>query len=257
MTENSGRQLAELRNLFGPPPVLSSEDRDHYDEMWDKLTECLNVKDFVELMFVTQVMNETWRISRYVRHDALAVERRFRQSLEFQAMRNKQRKERREAALRDLAEKPGRAITNLARLEELEDRIVGGVQDVDDILQRPPTEFDHNRALEAGIVFHEQLDKLITSAIARRNSALEQLELYRVCLGRHLREVSGQIIDATLSKVEEQTKRLNAPPLLLEDGSEPQASDASTEASGTPEGNVPPDNVAPSDASAASAGGNT
>ena len=100
---------------------------------------CLNVKDFVELMFVAQVMNETWRISRYVRHDALAVERRFRQSLEFQATRNKQRKERREAALRDLAEKVGRPITNLARLEELEDRIVGGVQDVDDILQRPPT----------------------------------------------------------------------------------------------------------------------
>jgi hypothetical protein len=124
---NIGRHLAELRNLFGPPRVLSSEDRDHYNEMWDKLTECLNVKDFVELMFVTQVMNETWRISRYVRHDALAVERRFRQSLEFQAMRNKQRKERREAALRDLAEKAGRAITNLARLEELEDRIVGGV----------------------------------------------------------------------------------------------------------------------------------
>jgi hypothetical protein len=163
---NLGRHLAELRNLFGPPPVLSSEDRDHYDEMWDKLTECLNVKDFVELMFVTQVMNETWRISRYVRHDALAVERRFRQSLEFQAMRNKQRKERREAAFRDLAEKAGRPITNLARLEELEDRMVGSVQDVDDILQRTPTEFDHNRALEAGILFHEQLDKLIASAIA-------------------------------------------------------------------------------------------
>ena len=44
-------------------------------------------------------------------------------------------------------------------------------------------QFDHNRALEAGIVFHEQLDKLIASAIARRNSALEQLELYRVCRG--------------------------------------------------------------------------
>jgi hypothetical protein len=78
-----------------------------------------------------------------------------------------------------------------------------------------------------------------------------------VCLGRHLREVSGQIIDATLSEVEEQTKRVKAPSLLFEDGREPQASGASTEASGTPEGNMPPDNVAPSDASAASAGGNT
>ena len=83
MTKKIERQVAQRRNLFGPPPVLSSEDRDHYDEMWDKLTECPNVKDFVELMFVTQVMNETWRISRYVRHDALAVERRFRQVSNF------------------------------------------------------------------------------------------------------------------------------------------------------------------------------
>jgi hypothetical protein len=40
----NAQQKRATRNLFGPPPVLSSEDRDHYNEMWGKLTECLNAK---------------------------------------------------------------------------------------------------------------------------------------------------------------------------------------------------------------------
>ena len=74
---------------------------------------------------------------------------------------------------------------------------------VDQILERTPTELDHNRALEAAIGFIEQLDKLINSAATRRDDALEQLDLYQVGLGARLRQRSDQIIDAECNEIED------------------------------------------------------
>ena len=43
-------QLGELGLLFGPPPVLSTEDLKLYDQMWKKLTECLKPVDMMALL---------------------------------------------------------------------------------------------------------------------------------------------------------------------------------------------------------------
>jgi hypothetical protein len=67
-----------------------------------------------------------------------------------------------------------------------------------------------HKALEAGIDFEEKLDKLINSALKRRNDAIEQLELYRAGLGRHWRRVSDEIIDAEVTEIEP-PKRIEAP----------------------------------------------
>ena len=207
-------QLGELSLLFGPPPVLSTEDLKLYDQMWKKLTECLKPVDMMELLLIRRIHDETWLVCRYSRHKALVVDRRFRESLEFQLKRTKEQKARREALARELAEKTGRPISELARLEDLEDTIESSVADVDQILERTPTEFDHNRALEAGIVFIEQLDKLINSATARRNDALEQLELYQMGLGERLRQRSDEIIDAAGNEVDDSTRQIESPPLV-------------------------------------------
>ena len=211
-------QLQVFGEFLGPAPVLSTEDDKHYDEIWRKLIECFTPQDFMELLLVRQVQNETWKLLRYTRHQTVAIDRRFRQSLEFQAQRTKEQKARRETVAQELAQQSGRPATDFARLLHLYGTIESSVPDVDDILLRAPTELDHNRALEAGIGFHEQLDRLINSTLARRNGALEQLELYREGLGQHWRRISDGIIDVSSTEVVEPQIAASslAPPLSHE-----------------------------------------
>ena len=137
--------------MLGAAPVLSSEDARHYNEIWDNLIKRFMPKDFLELLLTRQVQNETWKIMRYTRHQTVAIDRRFQESREFQVKRANEQKARRAAVAKELAEMTGQPATELQRLLDLNDVVMSSLSDVDEILLRPPTEIDHNRALEAGI----------------------------------------------------------------------------------------------------------
>jgi hypothetical protein len=85
------------------------------------------------------------------------------------------------------------------------------VIEVDDILERTPTELEHNKALEACILLEERLDRLINSALRRRNEAIEQLEFYGEGLGRNWRQVSDKIIDAEANRGQQAKADQTAP----------------------------------------------
>jgi hypothetical protein len=76
---------SELKELLGPPPVLSSEDPKGYDEMMARLMECLWPNDFLEKLLIKQIVDSSWEIVRYTRHKTLGIERRARQIREAQA----------------------------------------------------------------------------------------------------------------------------------------------------------------------------
>ena len=206
-------ELEAFTTILGSAPILSTEIGECYNIMWENLIQCFKPRDFMELLLIRQVQDETWKIMRYTRHQAVAVERRFRQSLEFQAARTKEDKARKEKAARDLAEKKGGPVPNFEKLERLEEVVWTTVTDGDDILLRKPKEFDHNRALEEGIVFEEQLDRLINSAHRRRNDALQQLETYRDGLGQYWRRISDKIIEGSATEITEPPKQIDSPPL--------------------------------------------
>jgi hypothetical protein len=69
------------------------------------------------------------------------------------------------------------------------------VEECDAILREPATELDHNRVLEASLLYLEKLAKMEAQALAKRDKALGQLEHYREGLGRSLRMVSDKFID--------------------------------------------------------------
>jgi hypothetical protein len=178
---------AELRELFGPPPVLSTENAKGYDEIVARLMECLVPQDFLEQLLIKQYADYTWEKMRYARHKPWAVERKFHQIREFQAKRAKAAAQKREPQARDLSQGDCKPTNDFERMFELEDVVDSGVPDIDEILNRPPVELDHARALEATIVYQGQLDQLDNSAGAKQNDTLAQLERYRTGLGtRHL-----------------------------------------------------------------------
>ena len=77
--------FVELRKLFGPPPVLSSEDPKAYDAMWARILQSLNASDFIEQMLSKDLADATWEMKRYSRHKALVIERQYREEQEMKA----------------------------------------------------------------------------------------------------------------------------------------------------------------------------
>ena len=63
-------------------------------------------------------------------------------------------------------------------------------------------------------MFHERLDKLINSAVARLNGLLQRLEIYRDGLGSYWRRISEDFIDIAASKTEELERKMRALPLI-------------------------------------------
>src|SRR5437879_6038957 len=164
MLDQSVLNIVDLEQLSGPPPVLRTEDPKLYDKFRAYFMQCLAPEDDVQWSLVDRLVENAWLIKRYSRHQTVAVERWSRPSLEFQAQRMKLQRERKENRTSFLADKMSAAPADIAHLQDLEDTILETVSDGDEILERTPTELEHNRALGNGIVFHEQLDKLTLSA---------------------------------------------------------------------------------------------
>jgi len=155
---------------------------------------CFVPADILEWQLVNRLTDDAWFIKRYSRHQTVVVERRFQQSLEFQVQRIKTQNARKEAQANRLAEKMTQNPPEVAHLLHLEDQVVDLPSDVDEILQRTPTELEHNRALEKSIVFQEQLDKLIASATKRFNETLELLKHYKEGLGQRLHQAAEELL---------------------------------------------------------------
>jgi hypothetical protein len=190
------QNLGDLEGLSGPPPVLRTEDRQLYKEIRARFMDCLTPKDALEWHLVSRLIDEAWFIKRYTRHQTVAVERWYQQSLEFQAQRSKAQSARKETLANSLVERMTQHPPEVADLLHLEDKVRDTPAEHDEILQRTPTELHHNRALEKSMLFQEQLDKLVASATKRFNETLELLEHYREALGQRLRRVSEEVLKA-------------------------------------------------------------
>jgi hypothetical protein len=201
-TPSAGLDPAELRQLLGAPPVLSTENARSYHEIMGRLLECLAPRDFLEQMLIKELTDCTWEMARYTRHKTLSMERGFREHLKFP---------RQDALAKRLADErladEGLADERLAaRHGEPANAGDGSVGCADAIA----VELDHARALEVTLGYHERVDKLLITATARRNNVLDQIERYRDGLGCHLRRVTDNIIDAESNAVEAQPRQVVA-----------------------------------------------
>jgi hypothetical protein len=206
--------LADSKILFGPPPVLSSENPEHYDAMWNQLTAHFTPIDIIELMLVRNLADANWELRRYLRHRTLSVERRFRQSREFQEKRAEGIKMRHDEEIRRLAQKMGVPADDFLQMCQLDSQMDQILPDIDEIFNRVATELEHAAALESAIEYHERMERLINGALRRRDIALKQLDMYRSGLGQRLREASDKIIDDAIKVAEEPIPQVEAPSIV-------------------------------------------
>jgi hypothetical protein len=164
-------KLERLERLCGRFPVLSSENRQDYEELLISLLEHYRPRNFLGERLIKYLADEEWEIIRYKRHKILLIERRFRARLAFQAYREKAAKEDKAALANKLAEHRGQFVLPEEALE-------GVVAEVDAMLLRPAEELEHARALEVASVYFAHLDRLLNAAIVRRNAILAEIDRY-------------------------------------------------------------------------------
>ena len=88
-TSRTSADVAEFLQLFGPPPVLSSESIEAYELIMARLLECYAPQDFMEQLLVKEIADSTWEVTRNMRHKTLVMERRVRDRLGHQEARRK------------------------------------------------------------------------------------------------------------------------------------------------------------------------
>jgi len=217
--------------LLGPPPLLNGENAELYNQLLTRVVEAFGAEDDVVLQLLTKrFVDGYWESSRYSRHRAVLIDRRVRQSAEFQAERRKGQKAKRDAALEKIATKLGQPQNEFVRMIEREGLIQSTVEDIDQILERTPSEIEHNRAIEATIAIQSQFEALIDSATRRQDSALIFAERYAA--SKQQRKPAKDIVEAEYAELEAPPQPALAPALASSDG---PADDVTTQNSSQPQ----------------------
>jgi hypothetical protein len=155
--------------LLGPPPVLSTESAQSYNNLITGFPQTLQPRDVMELICVKEVTDATWEQARYTRQKTQVPERRYQQCLAAQAT----------------------CHGILARKTAGSGRGNGAASAVESILTKPLTELDPRQSFEAGLPNYQSLDAALMPAIKRRDNALRQLEHWRDGLGPKTRRLSN------------------------------------------------------------------
>ena len=225
--------LQEMKKLF-PAAILSSESLQTYYTIMARFMESLEPRDFIEKMFVKDLTDATFDMVRFASHKMMVIEReheqhhekevepleaqlgKLKKSLACELDRiwheNEKARKAKEAndakntknaaktaqptATADETDQTDELDQRSNRVDKLEAAIDAKRAEIKKLLKQVPEEQDHAKALLTGIEQFEQLDRLQSVAIGRRNNVLAQLELYRQGLGQRARRVSDEIIDA-------------------------------------------------------------
>ena len=189
----SRRSLLPHAHLFGPPALIEGEDAELYDELLAQISEFVTPRDIFEEMFVFDIVNLQWEVMRYRRHKSEIMKLK-----KFAAVEH----------LPDWRDVAGQHFPEQSE-EEARDLFYAWVRQdpatakkVDEIFSKVGITRD---ALMAATLFETIgtlaiIEEWISSAEARRNSAMRDLARHRTTLGQAIRRAFESIEDARQQK---------------------------------------------------------
>jgi hypothetical protein len=201
--------LTEMKAQLPPVPVLANESQERFEKFFDQVLITLQIQDMVEMILVRDFVLPSWEIARYTRHRVVDLDRKFKGELEKQVSHLQDKRARRTAFAQRLIIYLGLRPWEHSQLIELGGQVHRDVE-IAEVLKHAPSELPYNRALEGSIRLHKDLEFLITGITKRRDQALDMLDRYRQGLGRRVKAVTEEILDAEYKEVE--TKALENQP---------------------------------------------
>ena len=171
---------------LGPPPLIEGEDGAAYNQLFAGIVAAVKPKDFIEEILVSDVANLSWEVRR-LRH----IRAKFLTS---------------QVALqiRDYLNNPcgaSQAQKLSAEWEAGDSRVIARVDELLAASGSPTVESMTAHVFVVRIEYLERIDRMITSAEARRNVALREVDRHRSTLGQALRHASEEAVDAEFEDV--------------------------------------------------------
>jgi hypothetical protein len=177
-----------IRELFGRPPVLSTEDRDAYDRLLAELVIDIDPRGITEWLWVRDLADLNWDILRMRRAIASLLNISFKPAL-IEIMLRLLPSYGRDQIARELAEQ-------WFATAEVE-RVIGRGKVIDTLAKyglEPDSVVGEAFALRCHEL--EKMEHMLTSAERRRNAIMRELQVHRESL-KISREASNEImIDA-------------------------------------------------------------
>ena len=195
---------AEVRRymaMFGPPPVLSTEDPKAFEELFLNLVRCHKPRDFLMLLLVWEFASDTWAGRRCTLHGPITIDRALRAQKESAVTAEGQMKAQYEKALRDKAQKLSQYPQDAAELAALQEMVDKRAERIEAILDREPNDFDINIVFRRNVEFLHDLDQMHNSADRRRYDKYVLLEKHSAMLDRSAQQ-TDKVVDAEFQEVE-------------------------------------------------------
>lgn len=159
-------------------PLLEEEDPALYDELLKRVHDAIKPADFIEQMFVNDVVILHWEAMRWQRLKLALMQAHVHEALEFFLRRCLENED--DAALLVRRYKQGDADT----VKEIDEIVRFNGSSIDDLAVHILQEDELAKI--------EQIDRLIASAELRRNSNLREIDRRRAVLGEALRRVLAE-----------------------------------------------------------------
>jgi hypothetical protein len=207
-------QAAELSVGFGPPPVLSSENKEHYDMLRNESVAYYHPTTIWHLSLIRELVDTQWEILRVSRYRTAVIERYYQYRIRQIRKTVGQMVQKREEEVRELLPHFHHDFVQ-ERVSDLQTGIAMLKAPIEEFAQ--PNDAKHCLALEQAAKFVKELDKLHKNAAARRNNLLKILEYYRPPIDQETETSATAYNEVTEEKFKQIAAPLVPPELLTND----------------------------------------
>jgi hypothetical protein len=180
-----GRIVRDIKQMFGPPPIVLGEDPKDFDRILFGLVRTRHPDDFRHKLYIWDIATEVLLGRRLDRVCQLTLDRKLRKIVHLQKARAKveaQRKKEKQDAAESRAEFESAADFTAAekRIDQLATIIEETPDDVDGVLDRAALQAEIDRAFQQDMPFHIGLDDMKSRSYFRRNISIEMWQTHRL-----------------------------------------------------------------------------
>lgn len=181
----TGLSGADAARFFGPPPLFVGEDQAEYEAMRDQISAAVGPLDFLEEIWVNDVLDLVWETQRLRRLKAALLQAHAHQGVK----------------------KIMTTFLGILPAGDLADQWAArepkAIRHVEDILKEAGLTMEAVKA-ETLVVYlddFERIERLIALAEARRDACLREIDRHRSSLAEALRQAAEEAIDGEFEEI--------------------------------------------------------
>jgi hypothetical protein len=181
----AGLSKEESARFFGPPPLIAGEDQAQYEAMRDQISAAVGPLDFLEEIWVNDVVNLVWEALRLRRLRAAQLQAAAPEGV-YQILNRRVDPFTGEKIATDWAAREPDAVA------KVDAALAAAGLTIDAVMAE---------TLARKIDEVERIDRMVAGAEARRNIALREIDWHRATLGAALRQVADEVLDAEFKEI--------------------------------------------------------